>query len=89
MTALYLCYQSIHEPLTRTQVVAYLEGLAAAGHRIVLLTFEPPPPQAESASARHATRYFDIAFPMHLERQRSVLGADPDSASVPTAADAA
>jgi glycosyltransferase involved in cell wall biosynthesis len=41
MTALYLCYQSVREPLTRTQVVAYLEGLAAAGHRIVLLTFEP------------------------------------------------
>jgi glycosyltransferase involved in cell wall biosynthesis len=41
MTSLYLCYQSVREPLTRTQVIAYLEGLAAAGHRIVLLTFEP------------------------------------------------
>lgn len=46
MTALYLCYQSVREPLTRTQVIAYLEGLASAGHRVVLLTFEPEPPGA-------------------------------------------
>jgi glycosyltransferase involved in cell wall biosynthesis len=40
MTALYICYQSIQEPLTETQVVAYLEGLAAAGHTMLLLSFE-------------------------------------------------
>lgn len=38
---LYLCYQSISEPLTQTQVVAYLEGLAQAGYALILLTFEP------------------------------------------------
>jgi len=43
MTALYICYQSVLEPLTQTQVIAYLEGLALAGSRIVLLTFEPRP----------------------------------------------
>ena len=31
MTALYICYQSIREPLTETQVVAYLKGLAGGG----------------------------------------------------------
>lgn len=41
MTSLYLCYQSLLEPLTQTQVVAYLEGLAKNGYGIVLLTFEP------------------------------------------------
>lgn len=41
MSVLYLCYQSLLEPLTQTQVVAYLEGLAQADYRIVLLTFEP------------------------------------------------
>lgn len=41
MTSLYLCYQSILDPLTQTQVVAYLEGLVNVGYRIVLLTFEP------------------------------------------------
>ena len=39
--SLYLCYQSIAEPLTQTQVAAYLEGLAQAGYRMVLVTFEP------------------------------------------------
>jgi glycosyltransferase involved in cell wall biosynthesis len=43
MNALYLCYQSVQEPLTQTQVVAYLEGLALAGRRVILLTFEPRP----------------------------------------------
>ena len=51
MTALYICYQSIREPLTETQVVAYLAGLAAAGHTILLLTFEPT---AMRAADRHA-----------------------------------
>lgn len=60
MTALYLCYQSIGDPLTATQVVAYLEGLALDGHRMFLLTFEPHPLSA----AQHA----------HYERQLSDLG---------------
>lgn len=42
-TALYICYQSVREPLTQTQAVAYLEGLARVGYGIVLLTFEPEP----------------------------------------------
>jgi glycosyltransferase involved in cell wall biosynthesis len=40
MTALYICYQSIREPLTETQAVAYLAGLARAKHSMLLLTFE-------------------------------------------------
>jgi glycosyltransferase involved in cell wall biosynthesis len=51
MTALYLCYQSVAEPLTQTQVVAYLEGLADAGRRVVLLTFEPRPPSEPEVKA--------------------------------------
>lgn len=42
-TALYICYQSLFDPLTQTQVVAYLEGLARDGYTILLLTFEPRP----------------------------------------------
>lgn len=38
---LYVCYLTLEDPLTHTQVVAYLAGLAAAGHRVHLLTFEP------------------------------------------------
>lgn len=50
MTALYLCYQSVLEPLTRTQVVAYLEGLARDGFRIILVTFEPARLSREDAA---------------------------------------
>src|SRR5204863_505449 len=38
--ALYICYLGLADPLVRTQVVAYLAGLAERGHRIHLLTFE-------------------------------------------------
>jgi glycosyltransferase involved in cell wall biosynthesis len=38
--ALYVCYLSLDDPLTHSQVVAYLDGLADAGHDIHLLTFE-------------------------------------------------
>lgn len=41
MPTLYLCYQSLLDPLTWSQVVAYLEGLARAGHQPILVTFEP------------------------------------------------
>lgn len=40
LRSLYLCYLSLDDPLTHTQVVAYLRGLAADGHDIHLLTFE-------------------------------------------------
>ena len=40
LRSLYLCYLSLDDPLVHTQVVAYLSGLAAAGHHIHLLTFE-------------------------------------------------
>jgi glycosyltransferase involved in cell wall biosynthesis len=41
LRALYICYLSLADPLVRTQVVAYLAGLAERGHVIHLLTFEP------------------------------------------------
>lgn len=47
MTVLYICYQGLIEPLTQTQVVAYLEGVARGGYPVVLLTFEPCPLSAD------------------------------------------
>jgi glycosyltransferase involved in cell wall biosynthesis len=38
---LYICYASATDPLIHSQVIAYLTGLAAYGHTIHLLTFEP------------------------------------------------
>src|SRR5436853_800958 len=43
LRSLYICYLSLEDPLVHTQVVAYLKGLSAAGHRIHLLTFETTP----------------------------------------------
>jgi glycosyltransferase involved in cell wall biosynthesis len=40
LRALYICYLSLEDPLVHTQVVAYLRGLARAGHEIHLLSFE-------------------------------------------------
>jgi glycosyltransferase involved in cell wall biosynthesis len=40
LRALYICYLTLADPLVRTQVVAYLAGLAERGHTIHLLTFE-------------------------------------------------
>ena len=40
LRSLYVCYASLSDPLIRTQVVAYLAGLAQRGHTIHLLTFE-------------------------------------------------
>ena len=40
LRALYISYSSLDDPLIRTQVVAYLAGLAERGHTIHLLTFE-------------------------------------------------
>ena len=37
---LYVCYDAVTEPLVQTQVVPYLKGLAAAGFRLHVLTFE-------------------------------------------------
>lgn len=41
LKSLYICYLSLEDPLVHSQVVAYLDGLARAGHTIHLLTFEP------------------------------------------------
>src|SRR5262245_1089465 len=67
MAALYICYQSLAEPLTHTQVVAYLEGLARAGCRVVLLTFEAQPPSAAEAKA-WATRLEEKGIAWHWLR---------------------
>lgn len=40
LSALYVCYLGLDDPLVHSQVVAYLRGLAANGHTIHLVTFE-------------------------------------------------
>jgi glycosyltransferase involved in cell wall biosynthesis len=40
LRSLYISYLALSDPLVETQVVAYLKGLAAAGHEMHLLTYE-------------------------------------------------
>lgn len=58
LRALYVCYLSLDDPLVHTQVVAYLRGLTANGHRVHLLTFEPRrlPRRRRSAIRRELAR---------------------------------
>src|SRR5215207_4209107 len=42
LRCLYISYLSLDDPLVHSQVVAYLEGLAARGHTVHLLTFDTP-----------------------------------------------
>lgn len=65
--ALYLCYLSIEEPLVETQVIAYLRGLARAGHVIHLLTFDT---KALSSEQRRARRAELAADGIHWHRLR-------------------
>lgn len=67
MNALYLCYLSLFDPLVQTQVVAYLEGLAMVGHRIILLTFEPHRP-SRSAVQQWQERHAALGIEWHWLR---------------------
>lgn len=40
VTALYICYWSLKDPLCQSQSLAYLRRLLARGHRFALMTFE-------------------------------------------------
>ena len=64
---LYVSYDGLLEPLGQSQVLPYVRGLARAGHRILLLTFEKPtvlaymPPLQHTLAAEgihwHGLRY--------------------------------
>lgn len=42
MNVLYISYDGLTDPLGQSQVLPYLEGIAKAGHKIVILSFEKP-----------------------------------------------
>ena len=43
MNVTYVSYDGLEDPLGRSQVLPYVEGLARMGHHFELLTFEKPP----------------------------------------------
>ena len=42
MRALYISYDGMTDPLGRSQVLPYLQGLSERGHEITLLSCEKP-----------------------------------------------
>jgi glycosyltransferase involved in cell wall biosynthesis len=62
LRSLYICYLSLEDPLVQTQVVAYLEGLAARGHVVHLLTFDRPLEARRRDTLRRELRERGIAW---------------------------
>jgi glycosyltransferase involved in cell wall biosynthesis len=54
MRALYISYDGMTDPLGRSQVLPYLQGLAARGHEITLLSCEKPARMAAGGAAVRA-----------------------------------
>src|SRR5438270_8503581 len=52
MRALYISYDGMTDPLGRSQVLPYLQGLAARGHEITLLSCEKPERSADQPAVR-------------------------------------
>lgn len=50
---LYLCYDGLCDPIGQSQVLPYLTGCAANGHRITAITFEKPEAAARLGDAVH------------------------------------
>lgn len=68
--SLYVCYLTITDPLVETQVIAYLEGLARAGHRIHLLTFEPKGAPSDGEWRGYRDRLAERGITLHRARYR-------------------
>ncbi len=76
LRSLYVCYLSIADPLVDSQVLAYLDGLAAAGHTIHLLSFEPAgDDHAQRRRARAALRDREIHWHRLRYHKRPSLSA--------------
>jgi glycosyltransferase involved in cell wall biosynthesis len=54
MRALYISYDGMTDPLGRSQVLPYLEGLAKRGHEITLVSCEKPDRMAAYGAGIHA-----------------------------------
>lgn len=73
--SLYVCYLSLEDPLAHSQVVAYLDGLAARGHTIHLLTFEPERDAAREQRVREELAARGITWHVRRYHKRPSLPA--------------
>jgi glycosyltransferase involved in cell wall biosynthesis len=79
LSSVYVCYASLQDPLLWTQVVAYLEGLARRGHRVHLLSFEPPLDRIQKASLSEELGRRGIAWhALRYHRRPSLLATAAD-----------
>src|SRR5438067_932207 len=74
---LYLSYDGMCDPLGGSQVLPYLFGLAARGHRISLISFEKPERTAEERQAvAHACAAAGIDWrPLVYHKRPPILSA--------------
>ena len=84
VSVLYLSYDGMCDPLGGSQVLPYLEGLAARGHRITLVSFEKPGHRPDAIAAiRAQCRAAGIEWhPLTYHKQPPVLSTLVDLAAL-------
>jgi glycosyltransferase involved in cell wall biosynthesis len=72
---LYLSYDGITDPLGRSQVLPYLQGISAAGYHIHLISFEKPEAfKREGSTVRAIIEKTGIAwYPQHYTKNPPVI----------------
>lgn len=82
MRVLYLSYDGALDPLGASQVLPYVQGLAARGHSLELITFEKPARWAVEAAVSELQARLDgsnvLWHPLRYHRRPSALGTAYD-----------
>jgi glycosyltransferase involved in cell wall biosynthesis len=80
--SVYITYWSLRDPLCQTQSLAYLRGLAARGHRFVLVTFEQPryalTPERRAEAKRELAEQGIYWYPLRYHKRFSILATGFD-----------
>lgn len=74
MKVLYISYDGMTDPLGRSQVIPYLQGLSKEGHEFYLLSFEKKINEAGSREVNNLLAASGIQwFPMHYSSRPAVI----------------
>lgn len=83
LSVLYLSYDGMCDPLGGSQVLPYVEGLAARGHRITLISFEKLCHSEQTAEVEEQCRAAGIVWrPLTYHKRPPVLSTLYDLASL-------
>jgi glycosyltransferase involved in cell wall biosynthesis len=78
---LYISYDGMTDPLGRSQVLPYLAGLAARGHRITILSCEKPQEEKQRAEVARICREAGVDWrPIAYHKRPPVLSSIYDAA---------